>query len=184
MTRFMAVAVLLGLATNVGCTHLRPSNCNNCVPCNVATSTNAPRPDIQRTACHKPIGVMNLPASPGCGRGCGIMGHSGPSLVNGCVDAILDCPGPGCGDACGCYGGCGGHGGCPQGCTCGGAGQCKACCIAANLARGVLDSGACMTDAAYNFNPGPPTGQVAYPYYTVRGPRDFFCNQPPSIGPR
>ena len=30
---------------------------------------------------------------------------------------------------------------------------------------------------------GPPIGQVAYPYYTVRGPRDFFLDNPPSIGP-
>jgi hypothetical protein len=27
--------------------------------------------------------------------------------------------------------------------------------------------------------PGPAT---AYPYYTVRGPRDFFANNPPNIG--
>lgn len=33
------------------------------------------------------------------------------------------------------------------------------------------------------FNPGPPVGQVAYPYYTVRGPRDFLQDNPPSIGP-
>ncbi len=30
---------------------------------------------------------------------------------------------------------------------------------------------------------GPPTGAVAYPYYTNRGPRDFLANNPPSIGP-
>ena len=29
---------------------------------------------------------------------------------------------------------------------------------------------------------GPPTGTYAYPYYTVRGPRDFFLNQPSTIG--
>jgi hypothetical protein len=29
---------------------------------------------------------------------------------------------------------------------------------------------------------GPPTAAVAYPYYTVRGPRDFLLNNPPSIG--
>jgi hypothetical protein len=33
------------------------------------------------------------------------------------------------------------------------------------------------------FNSGPPTGQVAYPYYTTRGPRDFLMRNPPSIGP-
>jgi len=30
---------------------------------------------------------------------------------------------------------------------------------------------------------GPPVGTVTYPYYTVRGPRDFLVNDPPSIGP-
>ena len=29
---------------------------------------------------------------------------------------------------------------------------------------------------------GPPSASVAYPYYTVRGPRDFLMNNPPSIG--
>lgn len=29
---------------------------------------------------------------------------------------------------------------------------------------------------------GPQAAQVAYPYYTTRGPRDFFANQPWSIG--
>ncbi|MBN1396045.1 MAG: hypothetical protein JW959_13565 [Pirellulales bacterium] len=31
--------------------------------------------------------------------------------------------------------------------------------------------------------PGPATGAVAYPYYTIRGPRDFLADNPPSIGP-
>jgi hypothetical protein len=30
---------------------------------------------------------------------------------------------------------------------------------------------------------GPPVGQYGYPYYTLRGPRDFLQNNPPSIGP-
>ena len=29
---------------------------------------------------------------------------------------------------------------------------------------------------------GTPAPAAAYPYYTVRGPRDFFANNPPSIG--
>lgn len=29
---------------------------------------------------------------------------------------------------------------------------------------------------------GGPMAQVAYPYYTVRGPRDFFLDNPPTIG--
>jgi hypothetical protein len=38
-------------------------------------------------------------------------------------------------------------------------------------------------DQNYNFNPGPPVAQTAYPYYTLRGPRDFLLANPPSIGP-
>ena len=29
---------------------------------------------------------------------------------------------------------------------------------------------------------GPSVGAVAYPYYTTRGPRDFFVDNPPTIG--
>ena len=31
-------------------------------------------------------------------------------------------------------------------------------------------------------NGGPPGPTYAYPYYTVRGPRDFLIDNPPSIG--
>lgn len=31
--------------------------------------------------------------------------------------------------------------------------------------------------------PGPPTPTYGYPYYTIRGPRDFLVDNPPSIGP-
>lgn len=30
---------------------------------------------------------------------------------------------------------------------------------------------------------GPSTSTYGYPYYTVRGPRDFLVDQPPSTGP-
>jgi hypothetical protein len=30
---------------------------------------------------------------------------------------------------------------------------------------------------------GPAQGQVVYPYYTTRGPRDFLSPNPGSIGP-
>jgi len=33
------------------------------------------------------------------------------------------------------------------------------------------------------FQPGPPTGSVTYPYYTLHGPRDFLVSDPPPIGP-
>jgi hypothetical protein len=84
--------------------------------------------------------------------------------------------------ACGPDGGCGpfGSGG---GCGGGGYGLCGAGNGNVNHAvSAVLDCQQC--DSNYNFAPGPPTGQVAYPYYTVRGPRDFLMCNPPSIGPR
>jgi hypothetical protein len=63
------------------------------------------------------------------------------------------------------------YGGCDHCCPC----PCSPC------ANG---PGCCASgDQNYNFAPGPPTGQVAYPYYTTRGPRDFLMNNPPSIGP-
>lgn len=31
--------------------------------------------------------------------------------------------------------------------------------------------------------PGPPCGQITYPYYTTRGPRDFLMKNPRPIGP-
>ena len=33
------------------------------------------------------------------------------------------------------------------------------------------------------FAPGPPSAAITYPYYTVRGPRDFLAANPSSIGP-
>ena len=32
-------------------------------------------------------------------------------------------------------------------------------------------------------DPGPSTGAVTYPYYTLRGPRDFLARNPSPIGP-
>ncbi|MCC6126293.1 MAG: hypothetical protein IT426_15145 [Pirellulales bacterium] len=32
-------------------------------------------------------------------------------------------------------------------------------------------------------DPGPASGAVAYPYYNLRGPRDFLERNPQSIGP-
>jgi hypothetical protein len=60
------------------------------------------------------------------------------------------------------------HGGCAQGCGLHGPG-CGGKC------------GGLHGNEAYN--PGPPIGQVTYPYYTVRGPRDFLQRTPTPIGP-
>ena len=70
-------------------------------------------------------------------------------------------------------------------------GGCSACggngCGLCRRVAGRVASGFCPHGggypANYNFNPSPPSGQVAYPYYTVKGPRDFLQNNPSSIGP-
>jgi hypothetical protein len=69
----------------------------------------------------------------------------------------------------------------------GGCGPCQRC--AERIAGGFCGCGRCgiCPTGTYpeqpSFNPGPPGGQVAYPYYTVRGPRDFLLDKPQSIGP-
>ncbi len=49
--------------------------------------------------------------------------------------------------------------------------------------RGYRGAGGAGGDGGAEVAQGPPTGQVAYPYYTVRGPRDFLDKNPESIGP-
>ncbi len=71
-------------------------------------------------------------------------------------------------------------------------GQCDSCggrgCGLCSRVVGGIASGFCPHSGGYpesynNYNPSPPTGQTAYPYYTVRGPRDFLQKNPSSIGP-
>lgn len=83
--------------------------------------------------------------------------------------------GNGCGDGACANGGCS-NGGCANGgCADGNCGDGYAQNGIHAVPRGV---GGTNLGAA-----GPPTGAVAYPYYTVRGPRDFLDPNPPSIGP-
>ena len=66
--------------------------------------------------------------------------------------------------------------------NCGPAGACGNSALAHRGALGVphLPPGY-QQDALYGGG-GPATAQVAYPYYTTRGPRDFLLNEPNSIG--
>ncbi len=123
------------------------------------------------------------------------------SCCGGCEDGCCgDCA---TGDYCGCDEGCSGGDGCcgnccdsgccgDDGCSseCGsGCSACggRGCGLCQRMAGRFAASGICPHSGgypeSYNYNPSPPTGQVAYPYYTVRGPRDFLRNNPPSIGP-
>ena len=88
-------------------------------------------------------------------------------------------------------------GGCQQeacGEACGAGGECATCAPgSAHGGHGLLGhhhqqggpgQGHFGTDARTLAGAGgPPTGAVAYPYYTNRGPRDFLADNPPSIGP-
>lgn len=49
-------------------------------------------------------------------------------------------------------------------------------------AGGLAGQGQHHGTRTFNGPSGPPTGAVAYPYYTTRGPRDFLVDNPPSIG--
>ncbi len=103
-----------------------------------------------------------------------------PKIVrNACRDSCCACnTGCDCGQTC-CSDSCCGN--CGQGgsCACRQGSNCGAC--------GGAGCSLCPHSGGYpepaNFNPSPPTGQTAYPYYTVRGPRDFLQANPRSIGP-
>lgn len=119
----------------------------------------------------------------GCGDACGDGCHPGPYDCSACDANLLGCNGyrhpNGYVTGNECY--CGGPEPCrppgPRFAPCGN-GYCCTCC-------GQPAASCCCSsgDQNYNFNPGPPVAQTAYPYYTLRGPRDFFLNNPPSIGP-
>lgn len=118
-----------------------------------------------------------------------LAGHTAPGQAIPC-SFCGDGACTGCGDACaeGCYGeGCYDDGSC-GGARCGrcGGGPCGACRgLGCRICGGSGICGClCKGDNVYDFQPGPPVGQVAYPYYTVRGPRDFLNPCPTPIGPR
>ena len=153
--------------------------------CHATRSQRAPRPNICRTTC-RPHGSS-----------LGLFGNRDRSCKEAecgytdtyCDDSCCDTCATGCGCAdtdCGCDDGCCGTcdgGCCVNGCSdCGGRG-----CGLCQRFTGQVASGFCPHGGgypeSYNFAPSPPGGQVAYPYYTVRGPRDFLRDNPPSIGP-
>ncbi len=207
MTRILTVALLCA-ASSLGCSAINSrtaaNGCGSCggQPSHLATSQFAPRPAIERAGYESRMGVCDLQG--GCGSSCGggSLVDADCDFVNDCVGTVLDCNG--CGDACGggCNDGagaccCGGRGECAccqrlrqwwsNNCACNAAGKCACCCkmraVVATARNAVCDPRAAVTDANYNFNQGPSSAQVAYPYYTTRGPRDYFLNNPPSIGP-
>jgi hypothetical protein len=77
------------------------------------------------------------------------------------------------------------HGSCqnaPENCAacdddCDGSSRCRLCHgRGCDGCRGRHDRGQDVAD-------GPATGAVTYPYYTLRGPRDFLARNPRDVGP-
>jgi hypothetical protein len=70
--------------------------------------------------------------------------------------------------------------------NCNGPIGCRPCRI--GWQRGGTDYGRHLSHSEYRQGAGttgpagPAAAQVAYPYYTTRGPRDFLLNNPPTIG--
>ncbi len=124
-----------------------------------------------------------------CGNNSGLFGKA-YGKVAGCYTGNQSACNGECNN--GCNAGCNtcGNGGCPNcpggrlGCTAGPLGwQQGGLDYSSHLNPGFLGHHAGSAAAAQPFTPGPPSAQVAYPYYTHRGPRDFLMANPPSIGP-
>jgi hypothetical protein len=200
-----ALLVLALAVSTVGCQAMGPKcgqpigdSCGGSGPsCHMMIQDRAPRPGgcCEGVACNSCGRGGNLDMNCPGGNGCMFDRYHGSECGPGYPNAPYDCspccsPNWGCNGyqhprgyldnrACICQNGqCGPSCHCPRcghdycctgpapGC------QCCPCC-------GCGPSG----DQNYNFNPGPPVAQTAYPYYTLRGPRDFLLGNPPSIGP-
>ena len=148
------------------------------------------------------LAALLLCAATGChlggGGGCGA---GGCGAIPGC-DSGGGCFGGGCSSgSCGGLAGLLGGGGC--GLLGGGGGGCQdpsGCVTPETLAldgygtRGGINGPLAGLVGNHHRGPqshmgppgpadGPAVAQVTYPYYTTRGPRDYFAANPPSIGP-
>jgi hypothetical protein len=164
MKQCMALAVVACL-TATGCSST--SFWRGGEPAHVTTSQSASRPAISRDFRRggPELGVQLAAFNDSCtDASCGVCEGDCGCPTEGCT--------VGCGDPCD-----------PYGCS----GACRG--LVNGLAGGFCGPGygMCPNGQTYPeypaFNQGPPVGQVAYPYYTTRGPRDFLRNNPPSIGP-
>ncbi|MEO1496445.1 MAG: hypothetical protein AAFV43_04770 [Planctomycetota bacterium] len=163
---YAAIAAAL-MASGVGCSAVNSCGSGMCDPCGIPGRCGVPG-EIGQGRCMEGPGLMDRLGWTRRGVDCGEMVCFGDGCATGaCQD--------------GCYGGaCGGG-------PCGSGQNCMTGCIdkLLNCPGACGKNGMCTSgDANYNFNPGPPVGQVGYPYYTVRGPRDFLMANPPTIGPR
>ena len=161
MNRWLWIGMLAGLlAVNTGCLrHNTRGGCSNGM-CHAGSGHCGGHCQQCGPQGGKFLGKVGARMR-GCGPSCGSCGPSCGSC------------GPSCGNSCG-PAGC--HPG-PLGWQQGGHGY------SSHLNAGPLGHRAPQALENRPFTPGPPSAQVAYPYYTHRGPRDFLLDNPPSIGP-
>ena len=167
MKRTLVVLALAAFSA-AGCRAVAPHGQSDCgEPCHVATSQMAPRPGQSFDNYghgHSGNFAETVASCDAC------QGGNGE-----CFGRYCNSPGGGYGpgpyDCSACNSpnwGCNGHAH--------GQGLCARC--------GQPGAGCCCAsgDHRYQFAPGPPVGQTAYPYYTVRGPRDFLDGNPSPLG--
>jgi hypothetical protein len=166
-----------------------------CEPCYVTRAKHAPRPQLGNP-CHSNL-EQECPGGNGClfdrycGHNCGPGYHPGPYDCSACGSPNWGCTGyrhpNGYVDGHQCL--CQSYGACPECrqpgplCPVCGHGYCCACCGPPAPGCPCCPCCGASGDQNYNFTPGPPTAQTAYPYYTLRGPRDYLLNNPPPLGP-
>jgi hypothetical protein len=168
-----------------------------CEPCHVTRAKHAPRPIGSHgygrggNLEHEYPGGKGCCFDSYCGSKCGPGYGPGPYDCSPCGSPHWGCTGHrhphGYKDGRGCL--CHGQAPCPCPqpgphcpCCCG-HGYCCNCCGPPAPGGACCPCGGASGDQNYNFTPGPPVAQTAYPYYTLRGPRDFLLDNPPSIGP-
>lgn len=154
MNRWLMIGTMVGLLTTAtGCLHHNTrGGCHSC-------------PGGSPTASHQTGCGGNC--SGACQKSKGILGKIGKRLR-----------GDRCGGACQ-----GAHAGGRTGCVAGPLGwQQGGHDYSSDLQPGALGHRAARQLQNQPFRPGPPSAQVGYPYYSHRGPRDFFLDDPPTIG--
>ncbi|TWU46273.1 hypothetical protein Poly51_56690 [Rubripirellula tenax] len=129
--------------------------CGGCNEC----GNSGPVGMLSRLKSKRAADACNGSGSCNCGKS-GLIGHLGGMAGVGCC-----------------------NGGCRTGCQAGPLGwQQGGLDYSSHLQPGLLGHQAGNALNSRPFTPGPPSAQVAYPYYSVRGPRDFFVDNPPTIG--
>ncbi|MFG0254472.1 MAG: hypothetical protein ACF787_05155 [Rhodopirellula sp. JB053] len=168
MNRWLLIGSMLGvMALSTGCLHHNTrGGCSTCA---------APAGDC--SSCSTGTCSTGTCGSGACSTGqCASCNGDCGSCNDGRCGGLL---GKTRGKILGCHTGCG-----RTGCQAGPLGwQQGGLDYSSHLNPGCLGHQAGAAVASQPFTPGAPTAQVAYPYYTHRGPRDFLMANPPSIGP-